>query len=382
MHQNKNYKGEFNMKKISKIVTLILILSLSIGIFSGCGQKGNTTQGEGNNGSALVKVPTSMHPCYNSVPMDIADKEGYFNDSGINADIQVFTSGAPQNEALAAGQWDIGMLGMAAALSSIRYDAKIIAIADYEGAAIQTVVRPDSEILDVVEFDADGKPSFKDGAADVIKGKTIVTTVGTSGHYAVEVMLKSLGLSLTDVEILNMDQPSVVAAFNAGQGDMAAAWSPYTWPLLDEGAIIINDIAMNGLELPAVILVRKDYYDDPANHDAIVDWLEAFFKGIDDMKADKSVALAATKEYLIEQGYDPSDEQLEAEYNNKPIFNLQEQLDLFDPAKGTNGMGDAIYQFSLIADYLVSQDVITKAERDYFVENSFTDEFLKMLAER
>ena len=365
------------MKKTSKSVALLLSVCLCIGVLlAGCGQKQNTPA----DGAKLVTIPTSIQPCYNSVPMDIGDKKGYFKSFGVDAPMQIFTSGGPQNEALAAGKWDIGMLGMAAALSSIRYDAKIIAVADYEGAAIKTLVRKDSEILKIVQFDANGRPSFKPGAADVIKGKTIVTTVGTSGHYEVQTMLKALGLTFSDVKILNMDQPSAVAAFKAGQGDMATVWAPYTWPLLNEGAVSINDIVVNGFELPAVILVRNEYYKNPANRDAIKNWLKAYLKGVDDMKADKTVNMAATKEYLQDNGYEPTDKQLEAEIIDKPLFNLQEQLDLFNPAKGKNGMSDVVYQFSLQADYLVDQKAITKEQRDTFVKNGFTDEFLKELA--
>ena len=365
------------MKKISKSLALLLCVCLCIGVLlAGCGQKAVPTE----DGKKMVTVPTSLQPCYNSVPMDIADKKGYFKSFGVTAPMQIFTSGGPQNEALAAGKWDIGMLGMAAALSSIRYDAKIIAVADYEGAAIKTLVRKDSEILKVIQFDANGRPSFKPGAADAIKGKTIVTTVGTSGHYAVQTMLKALGLSFSDVKILNMDQPSAVAAFKAGQGDMATVWAPYTWPLLNEGAVSINDIVANGFELPAVILVRNAYYKDPANREAINNWLKAYFKGVDDMKGDKKVNTAATKSYLTDQGYEPTDKQLEAEIIDKPLFNLKEQLDLFDPVKGKNGVADVVYQFSLQADYLVSQKAITKEQRDNFVKTGFTDEFLKELA--
>ncbi|MDR3588838.1 MAG: ABC transporter substrate-binding protein [Negativicutes bacterium] len=366
------------MKKPSKAAVFVLCISLcAMVLFAGCGQKsGNNAPADG---AKLVTVATSIQPCYNSVPMDIADKKGYYKSFGVNAPLQVFTSGGPQNEALAAGKWDIGMLGMAAALSCIRYDAKIIAVADYEGAAIKTLVRKDSEILKVVQFDANGRPSFKPGAADAIRGKTIVTTVGTSGHYSVGTMLKALGLTFNDVKILNMDQPSVVAAFKAGQGDLATVWAPYTWPLLNEGAVSINDIVANGSELPAVILVRGEYYKNPANREAIKNWLKAYFKGIDDMKRDKQLNMASTKAYLKDQGYDPTDKQLEAEVADKPLFNLKEQIDLFDPAKGKNGMGDAIYQFSLQADYLVGQQVITKEQRDKFVKESFTDEFLKEL---
>lgn len=367
------------MKKTSKSVALLLCVCLSVGVLlAGCGQK--SSNNTPTDAAKMVTIPTSIQPCYNSVPMDIAGKKGYYKSFGVDAPMQVFTSGGPQNEALAAGKWDIGMLGMAAALSAIRYDAKIIAVADYEGAAIKTLVRKDSDILKVIQFDANGRPSFKPGAADVIKGKTIVTTVGTSGHYGVQTMLKALGLTFSDVKILNMDQPSAVAAFKAGQGDMATVWSPYTWPLLNEGAVSINDIAANGFELPAVILVRGDYYKNPANRDAIKNWLKSYFKGIDDMKGDKKVNLAATKEFLKDNGYDPTDKQLEAEVSDKPLFNLQQQIDLFNPAKGKNGMGDVVYQFSLQADYLVDQKAITKEQRDTFVKTGFTDEFLKELA--
>lgn len=60
-----------------------------------------------------------------------------------------------------------------------------------------------------------------------LKGKTVAVDAGASGRFFVSELLQSVGLSETDITIVDMRQGDAGAAFLAGKVDAAVTWEPY-----------------------------------------------------------------------------------------------------------------------------------------------------------
>ena len=111
--------------------------------FTGCGSA-NTT---GQNGQKPV-VRASHLPCLHGLPSWLAIENGSAKNSPIDLKFVFFKSGAPQNEALAANQWDVGAMGtVPTILASIRYGAYMIGISNDESETNDLWVKPDSPLL-------------------------------------------------------------------------------------------------------------------------------------------------------------------------------------------------------------------------------------------
>lgn len=75
-------------------------------------------------------------------------------------------------------------------------------------------------------------PTYPDilGSAETVKGKTLITNLGTTGHVQVQKWLEALGLTEDDIEIVQMDYASGYQAFESGEGDILATIGPLQHP--------------------------------------------------------------------------------------------------------------------------------------------------------
>ncbi len=86
-----------------------------------------------------------------------------------------------------------------------------------------------------------------------LKGKSIAVLAGTSSHYCLLKILKTYGLSVSDVQIKYMGAAEAEVAFQTGQLDAWAVWAPWvekqqangTGRVLEGGdAVIVSTMAM------------------------------------------------------------------------------------------------------------------------------------------
>ena len=115
--KNMNWK-----KAVSLLMAAVLVGSLTA-CSGGQGQKeastelqkaeekesAESTQAKGNEELPVLRV--SLHPAYISTPVAYAIANDMAKDYGFQMEVQVYASGAPQNEALGSGLWDVGVIG-------------------------------------------------------------------------------------------------------------------------------------------------------------------------------------------------------------------------------------------------------------------------------
>lgn len=123
-----------------------------------------------------------------------------------------FAGGPPTNEAMAAGDIDIASLGDTPALvgRASGIDDRAIGLSYKGGAAQALVVRSDSAIKSVAE----------------LKGKKVATLRGGNVHELLVLVLKEAGLSLSDVQFVNLGLDDMGAALLKGDIDAALVWDP------------------------------------------------------------------------------------------------------------------------------------------------------------
>jgi len=121
-------------------------------------------------------------------------------------------------------------------VGAMRFGAYMIAIANDDSLANAVLVRPNSPILKAKGVNKDFPETY--GSPETVKGKTVLVTTVSSGHYALSTWLKRIGLKDSDVVIQNMDQGQALAAFESGVGDVAVLWAPSMFiacPRLENG---------------------------------------------------------------------------------------------------------------------------------------------------
>ncbi|MHB8156494.1 MAG: ABC transporter substrate-binding protein [Desulfocucumaceae bacterium] len=363
-----------NMSKAYRVTSLIMMFLLVAVAAMGCGKAEDKSAGKGAEKPAVIRV--SHQPEFETFQTYQAMQEGLDKKAGVEFKLVYFDSGMPQIEALPANQWDVGATGgVPMLMGALRYDAYMIGLANDESLANVVMARPDSPVLQKKGAD----PKFPEiyGTADQIKGKTILATTVSSGHYGMSSYLKALGLKDTDVKIQNLEQAQAVAAFESGKGDMVALWSPFMYTGLQKGWKIVASSDQVGANVPLVLMANKKFADE--HPDQVVKFLDVYFQGIDKMKKEKTNLWEPYQKFLKDWGgIEISKEDAIMDIEKHPVYDLKEQLAMFDNSKGPSQMDQSM---AGIADFFTAQGKFTPEEKEKVMKSGFiNDKFLKMLA--
>ncbi len=71
--------------------------------------------------------------------------------------------------------------------------------------------------------------------------------------------LNVFGLKDSDVVVKQMDQASIMAAFESGVGDFACLWAPYSYNAVDNGWIEVANVDTCGRALPITFIGGKEF---------------------------------------------------------------------------------------------------------------------------
>ncbi|MGC9966009.1 MAG: aliphatic sulfonate ABC transporter substrate-binding protein [Geobacteraceae bacterium] len=134
-----------------------------------------------------------------------------------------FSAGPPINESFAAGQQDIGFLGDTPAIigRAAGIDTRIIGLASNGPESLAVIVPTKSNIK-----------SPKD-----LRGKKAAVVKGSYAHHLLVLVLQKEGLTVNDIDLINLSQADIATAIVNGNIDAAAVWEPIITKLESEGAV-------------------------------------------------------------------------------------------------------------------------------------------------
>jgi sulfonate transport system substrate-binding protein len=333
---------------IAATLSAIICICLAVGLSSVSAQD-----------KPMVRV--SGQPTLHGMPTWEILQQG-IKDLPINIEYMMFPSGAPQVEAMAAGEWDVGAIGaVPMMMSSIRYGALIIGISNNESETNDLWVRADSPLLKT----KGANPKFPNiyGTPADWKGKKILCTTVSTGHYALSSTLKALGLKDNEVQIIQIEQGQAIAAFASGQGDILQMWAPFSYVAESRGWKKASSGARAGVMIISPIIVRKEFAEK--NPDQVVAWLDQYMKIIAKMKTDPKWGTERLHKYFNEYaGVELSKEFVAKEFELRPLYTPEEQVVLLKDPNETKAWMTAIAQF------FVDQGRINKDEMDRYVKNN------------
>lgn len=187
------------------------------------------------------------------VPNDamLAKQMGLFEDAfgelGYEIEYYYFDSGVDANKAIVSGDIDFATMGNINSIVALgnELDAELVWIHETLGSVEALAVRDDAGIE----------------TAEDLAGKTIATTFASTAHYVLLNVLKEAGVE-DEVELLNMNTSSIVAAWSRGDIDAAYTWQPSLGLLLDDGGSVLvssADMIERGYMTANVELARKSF---------------------------------------------------------------------------------------------------------------------------
>jgi ABC-type nitrate/sulfonate/bicarbonate transport system substrate-binding protein len=220
-------KRGFILKRLLAAASL-MVLAAGTSFAGGKGESPASGSGAGKVLTVGVLVSTV------GIPALYARDQGWFEDAGLNVDLQIFATGAPVNEAIAAGKLDMACSGFASVYSLANGNCVwLLDINSTGGMGI--FARKDSPVV-AAGSNASGFPNIL-GSAATVKGLEILGPVGTAPQYMVEGYAARLGLDPIDLKMLNMEYIPAYQAFVSGQGDLSATNPPTSYTMQDEGYV-------------------------------------------------------------------------------------------------------------------------------------------------
>ncbi|GEO87351.1 MULTISPECIES: ABC transporter substrate-binding protein [Alphaproteobacteria] len=222
-----------------------------------------------------------------NVPSIVMREKGYLDEAfaakGIKVESPEITSGAQQTQAIAAGEIDIASVlgGTSAILAKANgVDLQIIAAYARSPKAYFLMTR------------GDGPATLAD-----LKGKKVAGPKGTVLNQLLVAALAEQGLTLKDIEYINMDLPTARAALLSGQVDVATLAGANAVAVEKAGGKPLT--SGEGLIKPTTVIAARSAFlkEHP---DLVEAYFDAHYKALAFMKEHPDEALAiAAKEQKI-----------------------------------------------------------------------------------
>lgn len=262
-----------------------------------------------------------------------AKQKGFDKQEGLDMKLLNFDSGMAIAEALPAKQWVLGATGgVPMVVTNLRYGAYEIGIGNNESWNNAVYVRPNNPALKT-KGATKGYPNVYGTAAN-IKGKTFLVTTVSSAHIAMSMYLRAFGLKDSDVVVKQMDQASAVAAFDSGIGDFVCLWAPYTYTAVEKGWKEVANVDSANAAVPIVFIADKQFADQ--HPEVVAKFLRVMFRSINKLKDEGATPenIALFQKMYKEYGMEYTADQAKKEIQTHPVYTIQEQLKMFDAAKG------------------------------------------------
>lgn len=215
-----------------------------------------------------VKVRVAYMPNMGSASLATTAREmGYFKEMGLDVDMVEFQGGPAEIAAMASGDIDISQIGHGAHALCAEGEAVIFQI-DCTSLADAVIGNKDKGV----------------GSIEELKGKTVAVTSGTSAEIILNLALQSVGLSQSDIEMVEMDANGIVSAMISGNVDACATWSPGTTTIMDalgdKGIMLADNQAyVDQVTFPSSFITTQKYADE--HHDILVRFSRALQKAAD-----------------------------------------------------------------------------------------------------
>lgn len=209
------------MKKRKVFAVIMLLLTTMVFVLSGCGKKAEEVSETSE--AITLRVGAQPYPLY--TPVYVAKELGYIDEElsavGASYDWVEFKSGPLVNEAVAAGEVDMGFMADLPAIiaKSTGQDIQIVSNIAYGEKGLAVLVKTDSEIQSVAE----------------LKGKKVAYATGSYAQHLLALLLDQEGLSLDDVESINLGGGDQPAALANGEVDAIVIWEQFISKLVTSG---------------------------------------------------------------------------------------------------------------------------------------------------
>lgn len=165
----------------------------------------------------------------------VAQGKGFFAKHDLNAKVEVRNTGAALTKSLRAGDIDFAPAAFTNLPVALEKGLELRGVVGYLGAHynkpthdsnVGIIARPDTGIATVGD----------------LQGKKVGVAFGTTGDFYLQEILKANGLTVDDIDRINVRPPDHVSTLDSGGIDVVVAWEPNVTRALDtvDGSTLVS----------------------------------------------------------------------------------------------------------------------------------------------
>lgn len=224
-----------------------------------------TTAGETKEAAEPITLNVAYMPNYGSLwSVTTAREKGYFEEEGITVNLVEFADGPTIIAAMESGSIDVGYIGQGAHKLCINGQAKIFALSHISNG--------DALI---------GGPGI--AKVEDLKGKKIAYSSGTSSEDILLNSLAKAGMTMEDIQAVDMDASGIVTAMISGGVDACATWSPNSLKILEEvkdSTKLCDNLTFSDTTVSLASWIATSKYAE-GNSDKLLRFTRALYKAMD-----------------------------------------------------------------------------------------------------
>lgn len=259
---------------------LVLLPALLAPLVVACGDD-DDGGGSGGTSDAPTNVTMGYIPIMIFAPVFVGIERGYFEEEGIQLDLQRLEGGADMLVQTAAGNFDIGAGGVGVAI----FNAAASALKENGEVPFEIVAPLHSERPPVTTPLVVSKRRYEAGEitsiADLEGKKVSINARGAATEYWLDRALRSGGLTINDIQLTEVGFSDVAAALDNGSIDGAMLGEPLVTLNKDSGLVqVLADDFVDG-DQPTAVYWNRGWAEK--NPDLAEGFLSAYGKAVQDL---------------------------------------------------------------------------------------------------
>lgn len=199
-------------------------------VLTSCGGNGENGSTGDENETQSVTLGVASLPIF--APVFVADQQGYFEDRGLDVDLEFVQTGQDGIPLLSSGQMDALAAGFSAGVFSGLDEGLEFRVVGSMGVADGTDFAP-AHLVVRSELVEDGTVTSLEDLEGLQVG--VAGGEGGTGAFLTGTALSDADMSITDVELVNVGNPDMPAALENGSIDAGLMSAPFSENALTDG---------------------------------------------------------------------------------------------------------------------------------------------------
>ena len=232
--------------------------------------------------AAPAKVTVGYIPILIYAPLFVGVERGYFQEQGLQLDLQPLAGGADMLTQTAAGNFDVGAGGVGSAYFNLAARARSL----NQKQPIRIVAPLHAERPRLATPLVVGKKAYDEGRttriADLKGKKVAINALGAATEYWLERALNAGGLTIKDVEVVTIPFQNIAQALDTGAVAGAMLGEPFATLGVRQGQVhVLNDAFLDG-DQPTAVYYNSEWADK--NPALAQGFMTAYLKAVRDLE--------------------------------------------------------------------------------------------------